>query len=650
MSLSSIIKEIEGAKITDFQGGKSVVFEILPQDCEQMTDEVFSSWKSSLITCLNQLPIPEEKGISGLQKLLGMKEELSHWYKFYSIGEKIFLNTTHEPVGLPLCQLKPAPEAFVNLLGAEDFYSDVLIQDDYVHFNSTYLRMINLYEMPKLVENFELQRLADLLISFKKIHPDAAKRRISTQRKLHHANLYKSMRNLESEASYVEAEKMTEAMMLGEELMFIVEGWFLIKAPSLEELNKKTQALIAELKQRDIVFLIESESLSSLFPSTIFGMEPLFKRAHECPTSYMVDILPLKKDTLMPEGYEFTTQDGIDVSFTLFNPESLNFNALFTGVSGSGKSMAAQKVVNEEIARGAKAVILDLGNSFDKMAHYHRANIFSQKFNPLQFKDPLYLKEFVISVIPEKELSAKMEGKIFKLIQESMDEVLTFKDLIDRLENKIPEISLYFSELWDYFTDEEVCVTNLTYVNTTDFPDKIKAPLIIYLIAYFKRLEGKKIFVFDEVWSFLRKNSAYIEESFRTFRKEYAAAVAISQSLVEFMSSDIGQVIADLSYYKFIFSQNTERVSGLTAFDQQRINSVQSRKGHYSEFYLKSEHIRKILRYYSSPKEYVLFNTEPLEKIEFAKFFEIYGEFFDYANVIERFVDFKYHNTGVNHV
>jgi len=47
-------------------------------------------------------------------------------------------------------------------------------------------------------------------------------------------------------------------------------------------------------------------------------MEPLFKRAHECPTSYMVDILPLKKDTLMPEGYEFTTQDGIDVSFTRF--------------------------------------------------------------------------------------------------------------------------------------------------------------------------------------------------------------------------------------------------------------------------------------------------------------------------------------------
>lgn len=627
-----------------------MIFEVLPEDYEQMPDEMFESWKSSLITSLNQLPTSEEKSVSGFQKLFGMREEKSNWYKLYSIGTKIYLNTSNEEVTLPLCQLKEAPEAFTVLLGAEDFYSDVDVKEDFVHFNSTYLRMINLYEMPKSIETFGLQNLGDLLISFRKINPDVAKRNINTQRKLHHANLYKSIRNLESEASYTEAEAMTEAMMLGQELMFEAEGWFLVRASTMDELNRKTQLLISELKQKDILFLIESEALSSIFPSVLFGLAPIFKRSHECPTSYLLDLLPLKKDSLMKSGYYFTTVSGNDVPFTLFNAESLNFNVLFTGVSGSGKSMAAQKVVNEEIARGAKAVILDLGNSFDKMARYHKANIFSQKFNPLQFKDPMYLKEFVTSVIPEKELSAKIEGKIFKTIQESLSSVLTFKELVQCLEKEIPEISLYFSELWDYFTDEDINITNLTYVNTTDFPDKIKAPLIIYLIAYFKRLEGKKIFVFDEVWSFLRKNSAYIEESFRTFRKEYAAAVAISQSLVEFMSSEIGQIIADLSYYKFIFSQNTEKVSGLTDFDQERIKVLQSRKGLYSEFYLKSEHFRKILRYYATPQEYVLFNTEPLEKIELSKFFEIYGKFFDYANVIERFVDFKYHNLGVKDV
>ena len=170
--------------------------------------------------------------------------------------------------------------------------------------------------------------------------------------------------------------------------------------------------------------------------------------------------------------------------------------------------------------------------------------------------------------------------------------------------------------------------------------------MIIYLIEYFKSLEGKKIFIFDEVWSFLKKNSAYIEESFRTFRKSNASAVAISQALSDFTSTEIGRVIADLSYYKFLFSQNSEGISGLTDFDQEKIRSVQSVKDSYSEFYLLSENFRKVLRYYPTDLEYVLFNTEPKERIEFNKFNELYGEFFEYSNVIHRFVDFKYHNKG----
>lgn len=649
MGLASVIQKIDGAKFTDFQGGKSVVFEIIPQDCEQMTEEMFSSWKNSLITCLNQLPIPEEKAVSGIQKILGIKEENSHWYKIYAIEGKIFLNTTHDLISLPLCQIREAPEAFTSLLGAEDFYSEVSVMEDYVHFNSTYFRMVNLYEMPKSLDDFSLQQLGDLLVSFKKIHPDVAKRSINTQRKLHHANLYKNMRNLESEASYMEAEKMTEAMMVGDELMFDAEGWFLLRAASLEELNKKTKTLISELKQREILFLIESVSLSMIFPTVIFGVAPLFKRTHECPSSYLAAFLPLKKDSLMTSGFEFTSLSGTEVPFTLFDPESLNFNALFTGTSGAGKSMAAQKVINEEISIGAKAVILDLGNSFDKMARFHKANIFSQKFNPLQFKDASYLKEFIVSVIPEKELSAKLEGKIFKTIQDSLTEIESFNELIEKLESEIPDISLYFSELWDFFTDKEIHFTNITYCNLNDFPDKIKAPLIIYLLAYFKRLEGRKIFAFDEVWNILRKNADFVEESVRTFRKHDASVVAISQSLLDFTSTKIGRIIADLSYYKFLFSQNTEAVSGLDRFDHDRVKSVQSKKGYYSEFYLKTENIRKILRYYPTDLEYVLFNTEPKEKIELTKFSEIYGPFFDYANVIERFVDFKYHNQGVTY-
>lgn len=648
MSLDKIYQSIEDSTFTNLHGRKSQVFEIFPPDCEQMTDESFLSWKNSLATFLNQLPAPEVQAISGFQRLVGIKEEGTHWYKFYCLGKRLFLNTTDENIFLPSCKIEKAANAFELLLEADDFYSDVIIQEDYVHFNSTYFRLVNLYEMPKTLDVFGLQQFGDVFVAFKKIHPDLAKRSIGTQRKLHHANLFKTMRNLESEASYSEAEKMSEAMMTGEEQLFEAESWLLVKAKTIDELNQKTQKLISELKQREIVFLIESVSLTTIFPSVLFGTDPLFKRSHDCPTSYMVELLPLKKDSLMEEGYEFTTLDGYDVSFSLFNSDSLNFNALFTGVSGSGKSMCAQKVISEEIKRGAKAVIVDLGNSFDKMAQFYKANIFSKKFNPLQFKDPAYLKEFVVSVIPTSEITTKQKGKIFKTIQESLSSIETFGQLLERLENDIPEISLYFSEILEFFTDDEVVMRNLTYVNLSDYPETIKSPLLVYLFAYFERLDGRKILALDEVWNIMDKHESMVERSYRTFRKLDAAVVTITQSLLDFTSSNIGRVIADLSYYKFIFSQNTEGSSGLTSFDIHRIKQVSSKKGYYSEFYLKSENIRKILRFYPSDVEYVLFNTEPSEKNEFEKFFKIYGSFFDFSNVIYRFVDFKYHNQGID--
>lgn len=649
MSIQRIIKEIDGNKITDFQGRESVVFEIYPKDHEQMNEDEFMNWMNLLKINLNQLRTAEDKKSSIVQKLYKTNNDETDWYKLYSRANITYLNTTNKETQFSFVELKIPNDPFNFLLGADDFYSDVIIHDDYIHFNSTYIRMINLYELPKSLELFDLQGMSEYFLCFKKIDPDSSRRMINTQRKLHHANIYKNLRNLESEASYLEAEKITEQMMRGEEQIFEAEGWLIVREETLEKLNSKTQELIRLLKQKDIISLIESVSLSSIFKTYLFGVAPLFKRAQITPTSYLCGLLPFKKDQLMNDGYDFQSQSHHEVNFHLFNPSSLNFNALFTGVSGAGKSMGAQKVVNEEIIRGAKVVILDLGNSFDKLARYHEANIFSQKFNPMQFRNPRYLKEFIISVIPEKELSAKIEGKIFKTINESLENIKNFKDLITQLEADIPDISLYFCELWDYFDEEEVNITDLTYVNTSNFPDRIKAPLIIYLIEYFKHLEGKKIFVFDEVWSFLRKNASYIEESFRTFRKENASAIAISQALSDFTSTQLGKVIADLSYYKFLFSQNAEEIAELDSHDKFQIKNVQSQKGHYSEFYLKTEFLKKTIRYYPTPLEYVLFNTEPNEKHELIKFQSIYGEFYSFKNVVDRFVDFKYFNKGIIH-
>lgn len=636
MSLTNLYKSMEGNKIEtikDAQGGATYVYEILPCDLEQKTPEQFANWFNELKIYLNQLPADEKS---------------QDFYKFYYLNDKIILNTTKLHPSIAGCEVKPSENFFSDLIGAEDFYSDVQVHEDYLHFNSIYFRLINLYEMPKTLFPCELQNYGDYVVFCKKANPSVAKRRINAQRKLHHSNLHTTMRNLESEASYREAELMVEELMVGEESIFEVESWLLLKAESLKELNEKTTKIIGELKQREIKPLIEAEGLGELFPCLLFGIKPSFKRSHDCPSSYLANLLPMNRDFLMEKGYGFNSLRGSEVYYSTFNENALNYNILISGMTGTGKSVIAQKIVKEEVSRGAKAIILDLGHSFRKTALYFNSNVFSKKFNPLQFRNPQYLKELIVSVIPEKELTSKMEGKIFELISKHHEEVKTFKELVLLLDAEIPELALYFSELWDYFTDEITPISDITYVDTTVYPSKIISPLIIYLIEYFKHLEGHRLFVFDECWHFLKRNATYVAECFRTFRKHSASAVAISQSLDDFLSTDLGKVIAHNCYYKILFYQNSKGEEFLNDFDRDNVQNLQTKKGIYSSFYFKTEHSRKTLRFYADPLEYELFTSSQEDNLKFQKFSVIYDDFFQFSEVMDRWVDFKYFHGGVH--
>lgn len=638
---------------------KTKIYRLIPPDIEQMNADAISIFLNDIRISLNQLVLKNNldfKKTNEISSFLGLSMNDDSYgvysYKFYSLNEMIFLETDFEDElnisSIELVEIHNHGELTQKLIGDVEANGDAVLGSDFVNINGIYLRLINLYEFSKNLMPSNLMDYGDYCVFVKRLDPATSKRRVNTQRKLHHSNLYSNLRNLESEQGFVEAEKITEAMMEGVENLFEVEAWFIVKADSLASLNQKTKDLIAFLKQAEITPYIETEGLYELFPTLLPRVAPKFKRSHQTPSSYLVNMLPLRHDQLHQKGIEFLSSRGNEVYFDLFDESALNFNLLLSGQSGAGKSMIAQKILVEELKNEAKAIVLDLGNSFSKTAEYYGGESLSLSFNPLQFKSPHYLKELIISVIPKSELSAKMEGKIFAIVNENVEKVTSFKELIQIIASEILDFDLYFSELWEFFDNNVRDLSKFTYVDTSLYPDKIKAPLIIFLIEAFNHLEGKRIFVFDEVWTFLSNNAEYIAECFRIFRKSGASAIAISQGIDDFSTTDMGKVIAKLCSTKILFQQSIEVGSEINSFDAEKIKSLSTKRKEYSEFYIKTEHHRKIARFYPTASEYELYTSNHNDRHSFDRFHSHYAEFFPFSEIMDRYVDFKYYFGGMN--
>ena len=632
---------------------KSFVYKLIPKDFEHASSEQNLNWYNEIKVFLNQLPISPNSDRFNKGGLMGLMTDTKvtneFYYKFYSLQEQLFLETNFEgELNFPETRLVKSDPPHELLIDLGKSFGETVLEPDFLKINGVYHRLINLYELSKGINPSQLMDIGDYCLFLKKIDSVIAKRKVGMQRKLHHSNLYSHMRNIESESSYAEAEKITESMIEGNESLFVVEAWIIVRAESELELLEQTKEVIKNLKRLEIEPLIETVGLKKLFLSIMFGVNPTFKRTHEPPTSYVANLLPLKRDELHKSGMAINSLRGNPVYFNLFDDSSLNFNVLISGQSGSGKSMIAQKILKDEIEKETSAIVLDLGNSFKKTVKFLGGESLSLSFNPMQFKSSHYLKELITSVIPENELSSKVEGKIFNLIQENIEKTNSFKDLIKIISNEVPDLDLYFSEIWEFFDDEVRTLSRLTYVDTSLYPDKIKAPLIIYLIECFKHLEGRRVFIFDEVWSFLTKNADYIAECFRTFRKHGASAIAISQGIEDFIQTPLGLAIAQNSYTKFYFSQNSDCKTFLGEFDQQKIKGLITKKGNHSEFYIKTESLRKIVQFFPSFLEYEIFTSNFEDNLSFESFRKENERIFNFHEVVNRYIHFKYFYGGIN--
>lgn len=613
------ILEIDNGVITSLRGDVSRMFEIETSDLSQKSDEEVESHLLSFQSELRNLSVDED-------------------YKIYYLDDQLYLNTTDKNLeALGGClQLINKP---LNLfLGEGNIFQDIEIFDDYLVVDQKYLRLLNIKEMPRIIEPQFFESFGDFVIHIKKIDPVTAKKKLDRKRKLHFSLTLEALRNIESEKAFKESEELLELVMTGEEIVFNFEGWFVVSAETKSELDEKSKVLKQRANLHDFELVTEIRSLGLFYSSILPGVKPLFKRTQFVTSSFLSGLVPFPSEFMMATGIALSSPKFRRVYFNLFDESAINFNLLSTGTSGQGKSMMANKIIKDEVNQGRKVVILDLGNSFKKTVSYLNGTNFSLSFNPLQFRNQTYLKNFVLSIVDDGFLSKSDEGKLFEVLTLlTEDDFSSFDCFLEKLELEFEGIRYYFSEIKEYFIGDNAKINQLTYCDLSLYPEQIKAPLILYLIEYFKNLEGRKIFVFDECWQLLTKNADYVAESFRTFRKHQASAVAISQNLEDFLSSSLGRVIYQNSHFKFLFKQE---VLGDYLNDEVKslLEKVNSKKGEYSEFLVLSDSLKKIVRFYPTKDELYLFNTEKSESLKFERFFEERNMLLDFKEIFDQYV------------
>jgi len=307
------------------------------------------------------------------------------------------------------------------------------------------------------------------------------------------------------------------------------------------------------------------ETNLSLAVLSVFGLRPRFHRSHLVRIATATDMVPLLGDPVEEGAAIMQTVRGRPLYFDPQDPRLDALHWLVAGATGTGKSFFVGCVLWRLIQSGRPISVLfiDHKRSFKRLV----------KLNQGHYLEPNSYEQ--------------LESKTWGVLKE--------------LES--PGI--------------------LTGIELSDLPlaDKQKAAsYVLRSIAEFlnKRKSGHVLYVvMDECWKFLKHDPMGVQEAFREFRKFDAAAVAITQSIRDFISEEAGQAIVqnaditillrqkeDVTQYRNILDLNDPEIS--------KVKQIKKKKGIYSECLIKTPFLSRFGRLYPTQEEHEILRTDNL--------------------------------------
>lgn len=467
--------------------------------------------------------------------------------------------------------------------------------------------------------------------------------------------------DIESQAKLNDLEELIEQMVAAGEKVFRVSLNVLLRAQDndvLDDMVAKSLLTIRELGGADAL----EESLASfdVFSQVSIPNARCKERQKYLKTSNLADFLPIFGPWNGHDSPKVLLRSrlGSLIKFDPFSPNLTNANQVISGGSGSGKSFLTNLILMQMMKENPQVFIVDIGGSYKKLCEN-----FDGQYIPLGMDTGLSLNPFDLASGETKPSNQKIKflvGLVELMTKENESSGLGRLERAE-IESAIEHVyaeskSPCFSELRNLLSKhEDQSIRRIGKVlgpwcgqtafgSFVDRPSNIQLSkpvvcfdlkgldsvpdlqaAVLYIITDFVWREVQrdrsrmKFLIFDECWKLLEDaaGASFIGEVFRTFRKYFASAIAISQNIDDFAKSKIATAILSNSSVKWILLQkgaDKGRLKEVLALNENEvglISSLTQERGVFSEAFLMVEDRRSVVSVETTPLEYWLATTDP---------------------------------------
>ena len=180
--------------------------------------------------------------------------------------------------------------------------------------------------------------------------------------------------DLESETKLSSTEELIRELLNTGQRIYAAQMTILLRATNNDVGTKKLNREVREVLSRfrglnGAEGLEESVGAWKVVKGSLPGAPINLERARKSKTNNLADFLPVygpREGDDDPAVIFRNRLNGL-VSFNPFDPGLPNYNSLVTGSSGAGKSFLNNCILLQELARGLRVFIIDIGGSYKKL-------------------------------------------------------------------------------------------------------------------------------------------------------------------------------------------------------------------------------------------------------------------------------------------